>query len=231
MGSKLPLRLQALTRYLVPNSSVADIGTDHALLPIYLIREGLVAKVIGVEVAKGPWRNAKKQVELAGLTDLIDIRFGDGLQPVKAGEVQVVVLAGIGGKKMAEILDKAPLVLAGVESLVLQPQDPVSPLRSWLNKNGWVLSQENLVQDNNRLYPILLAKPGSAELMEEVLMEVGPRLVENKHPLLAKYLEIMIDREQKRLAGLSASRGLETKMQITAVEKRLAKLKELYKCL
>jgi len=231
MVIELPARLQAVADYIPPGKTVADIGTDHALLPVYLVAWGVAPRVIAVEKAPGPLEAARQAVAGSDLGELIDIRAGDGLAPVAPGEAEVLVLAGMGGRNITAILGAAPEVLETVETLVLQPQEPVAPARRWLVENGFRISAENLILDAGRLYPVIQAVRGRSEPLDDLLLEVGPVLVARKHPFLGRYLALIRARYEKILDGLGKSGREELDERRAAARARLEQLEALEKCL
>ncbi|MEW6541126.1 MAG: class I SAM-dependent methyltransferase [Bacillota bacterium] len=231
MMIELPARLQAVADYIPPGKTVADIGTDHALLPVYLVGWGVAPRVIAVEKAPGPLDAARQAVAASDLGEFIDVRAGDGLAPVAPGEAEVVVLAGMGGRNIAAILGASPEVLGTVETLVLQPQEPVTPARRWLIENGFRIAAETLVPDAGRLYPVIWAEKGRSEPVDDLLLEVGPDLVARKHPFLPRYLAVIRARYEKMLDGLEKSGREELDQRRAAAGARLEQLEALEKCL
>ncbi|MBE0466775.1 MAG: SAM-dependent methyltransferase [Candidatus Desulforudis sp.] len=231
MEAKLPARLRAVADYIPPGETVADIGTDHALLPVYLVSRGLNPQVIAVEKAAGPLEAARRAVAESGLNAFIEIRAGDGLKPLRPGEAGVLVLAGMGGRTIAEILDAAPVVAGAADTLVLQPQEPVAPARRWVVDHGFRIDDENLVDAGGRLYPLIRAVKGPAPPVDEFLLEVGPVLVAKKHPLLGRYLAGIAERYRHVLAELDRSARGNLDERRAAVRARLQRLEELRKCL
>lgn len=240
-GVRFPARLQAVADYIPPGETVADIGTDHALLPIYLVSRDVSPRVIGVEKAPGPLDAARRAVAESGLGGLIEVRAGDGLAPLRPGEARVLVLAGMGGRTISAILDAAPAVVRAAQTLVLQPQEPVAPARRWLLQNGWCLADENLVEEAGRLYPVIRAvkeepKPAgqtgpAGKQVDDLLLEIGPVLVARKHPLLGRYLAGMVHRYEQVLIGLNRSDREALDERRAVVQGRLKKMKELQRCL
>ncbi|OTA40317.1 MAG: hypothetical protein A6D92_19525, partial [Symbiobacterium thermophilum] len=170
----LPPRLAAVARHVPPGRPFADIGTDHAYLPVHLVQSGRVPRAVAGDVRPGPLQAARATVAAAGLTDRIDVRLGSGLTVLAPGEAACVAICGMGGPLIARILAEGPLT--GVERLVLQPMGGEAQLRRWLAESGWRLVAEEIVADGGRLYPVLVAEPGRMSLsrMEE---EVGPLLL------------------------------------------------------
>ncbi len=211
-GVKLPERLLRIASYVPQSSLVADIGTDHALLPVYLARQGICSKIIATDLQAGPLEAARSNVSLFNLWKQVDLRQGDGLDIIQPGEVNVIVIAGMGGAKINEILGRAGEVLQQTGRLVLQPSAGAGQVRRWLLGNGWDLVDEDLVVDDERFYEIIVAeRPGTTEKRlpmarpddsGDFLLEIGPILLEKKHHLLAAYLNKQIRDLESTLIAL-----------------------------
>ncbi|MFZ5898547.1 MAG: tRNA (adenine(22)-N(1))-methyltransferase, partial [Bacillota bacterium] len=185
---KLGERLAAVARYVAPGTTVADIGTDHALLPLFLVEQGISPRAVAVDAAAGPYKAALQAVAESGLGDRVDVRLGDGLSVIAPGEVQVFVLAGMGGNTMRDILDASPEVVKQASRIIMQPMEQQAAVRQWLAANGWVIVGEELVEESGRLYQVIAAERGEPWDATPLEMEVGPLLVKSKHPLLPRYL-------------------------------------------
>lgn len=156
----LSKRLQQIADWVPIGAKVADIGTDHAQLPIYLIESGKSSYCIGVELHEGPYQRARGQVEKAKLQDQIEIRRGDGLTPILPGEVDLITIAGMGGALISHILTAGNEKLYGVNHLILQPNIDAETLRRFGYYNGWILNNEEIVEEGGEFYEILLFEPG-----------------------------------------------------------------------
>lgn len=156
---KLSQRLEKIAAWVPRGMRVADIGSDHALLPIYLIQSGIASAAIAGELNDGPLAAARKAVSQAGLSGRIQVRQGDGLAAIEAGEAGCITIAGMGGALMAGILDAGNRAgkLAGVNSLVLQPNVGEDAVRRWLVANGWFLQREQIMEEDGKRYEILQA--------------------------------------------------------------------------
>lgn len=152
---RLSQRLMAIAEQIPDGSRVADIGSDHALLPVYLIQSNRAVRAVAGEVNTGPYRAAARQVESAGLVGQIDVRLGDGLQVVQPGEVDVVVIAGMGGGLIRDILQAGGTRLDGVQRLVLQPNVGEELVRHWIVDEGWFLSAEQILEEDGLTYEVL----------------------------------------------------------------------------
>lgn len=148
---------------MVSFSTMADIGTDHALLPLYLVETGKVKKAIAVEVHEGPFHKACEAVRRREMQQHIEVRFGDGLEPLQEGEVETVVMAGMGGATMVDILSHDLQKTGSFSQLVLQPNNQVERLRAWLYQHHWSLKQERWVEEGGHWYPVLSALPGGPD--------------------------------------------------------------------
>lgn len=224
---ELTKRLAALAGYVPPGSVAADIGTDHAYLPIFLVKGGICPRVIATELNTGPFRAAGRKIEEHGLMNKIDLRQGNGLQALRPGEAEVLVLSGMGGNTIVDILAASPAVLAGAVRLVLQPMADPGDLRTWLAANGWRIEDEKLVEEDGRIYVIVVAGPGREETKDPLLLELGPRLLEKREPLLNTYLISIIDKYERVLAGLAAAKSEAAREKERRLKEKLARLKEV----
>ncbi len=159
-SEKLSQRLEAVVKYIPTGSRIADIGSDHAYLPCHVVRKGLVPFAIAGEVVEGPFQSARKQVESEGLTEEVSVRKGDGLEVISAGEVDCITIAGMGGALITSILDRGKERLVGVKRLVLQPNLSAITIRQWLLEHGWELIAEDILEEDEKIYEILVAEQG-----------------------------------------------------------------------
>lgn len=220
---QLSRRLATLAQHVPRNSVVADIGTDHAYLPVYLVRAGICPRAVASDLNSGPIESARQTVCSYGLEEKIDIRQGDGLEILKPGEVDVVILAGMGGKLIARILEKGPEVLKSVSRLVLQPNNNAGVLRSWLVENNWGIVDEQLIQENRKLYPLIVSVRGRGSFPKDHFsFEIGPCLLQKGGLPLKKLLE------QKNKEYLHILEGLSRSSDPKAAEKE-KKIRELIK--
>ncbi|MGI2293990.1 tRNA (adenine(22)-N(1))-methyltransferase [Paenibacillus sp. GXUN7292] len=173
---KLSKRLQAIADYVTEGSIVADIGSDHALLPVYLLQNGKCSSAIAGELNAGPFHAAKKQAASAGLSHLLDVRQGDGLSVLTGeGEADTVTIAGMGGNLMRDILEAGRVngKLHGVRKLILQPNVGEEAVRRWLAEHKWYLIEEAIIEEDGKIYEMLVA---ANDLTENELNAVMNRL-------------------------------------------------------
>jgi tRNA (adenine22-N1)-methyltransferase len=159
MTVKLSKRLQRIADKVPSFSRLADIGSDHALLPAFLVQAGIVTWAIAGEVNPGPLAAAEKQVKESGLSGKIEVREGNGLEVLNPGEVDVISIAGMGGSLIASILEEGQERLSGVKMLVLQPNVGEEQVRHWLDRHQWLLASEEILEEDGKIYEILTAVP------------------------------------------------------------------------
>lgn len=150
-------RLSAVARLVGPGKPVLDVGTDHAYLPVYLVGTGVCPSAEAVDIRVSPLENARKHVEASGLSDRIDLRLGDGLSGVAPGRFGTVVIAGMGGELIADIIASSALCRDPDTVFVLQPMTRVSELREYLCENGFTVTDETAVADAGRDYVCIRA--------------------------------------------------------------------------
>lgn len=229
---KLSERLWQVARFVPEQCRLADIGSDHALLPVYLVQEGRVTAAIAGEINEGPLNAALRQVQRAGLTGRIAVRQGDGLDVIAAGEVDAVTIAGMGGAAIVGILERGRARLEGVTRLVLQPNVGADAVRAWLDERNWLLDGETVVAEDGQFYEIMAARPAitkqdreAADLLyrdyavcpgltlgRDWLLKFGPLLIRNGGDAFVAKWEYELDKRDKilqRLGRAETGEGLE----------------------
>lgn len=220
---------------MVPNGArIADIGTDHAFLPSYLIKEKIASFAIGVEVNKGPYNQACSTVVEYDLLEQIEIRLGDGLTVINPSEVSVVILAGMGGGVICDILEKSPQVVKSLDKLIIQPMKNAELVRYWLIAHDWKISEEELIYEDKQYYQIIGAikrkqteQAESVSTLTESEAVYGPLLIKKKHPLLSSLVEKDIKSWQEILDELAKSNKEEARLRFLEFQEKLHELKEL----
>lgn len=148
-------RLQTVAEFVPRGARLGDIGTDHAYLPIALYEVQGIFNAVAVDVHEGPYLSALTAVKSRHLEDVIKVRLGDGLMPIESGEVNVLTLAGMGGRTMLDILSVRSDVLKSVSDLIVQPQGAEAAVRFDLLEEGWRLKAERLVEEEGRIYVVM----------------------------------------------------------------------------
>ena len=179
-AQKLSKRLETVASFVPTGAVVADIGSDHAYLPCYLVHKGIAAHAVAGEVVQGPYDSAVRQVRTEGLTGKITVRLADGLAAVEeADQVTAITIAGMGGPLIVSILEKHPQALKQVTRLILQPNIHAKAIREWALAHGWALQDEVILQEDGKVYEVLVLQRGSMDLnAAQILM--GPKLMNTK---------------------------------------------------
>ncbi len=196
-------RLQLLADWVPPGARLADVGTDHAYLPVWLRLHGRVVSAIACDLREGPLARARETGRTYG-ADAVDYRLGDGLAVVSPEEADTVVIAGMGGENIASILAGAPWTADGAHTLLLQPQTRAEVLRAFLADHGYAIRREALAEDRGTLYPVIEAGGGEMSLTLGQL-HGGAALL--RDPLGERYIIEKIVRYQIAAAGAARSGG------------------------
>ena len=190
---RLSDRLQAIADLIPKNTIVADIGTDHGYIPIYLIEKGISKRVIATDISGNSLNKIVESIEGTRYRRDIDARIGDGLEPIKPFEVDTVVIAGMGGLLIRDILDGDKYKRDSIVNFILQPNVAAKELRMYLYENNFRIVDEVLVKEDNRFYEVILAERGKAYVEGDIYYEVGERLLSNADPLLKEFIYNRID--------------------------------------
>lgn len=179
----LSKRLKSVASYVPKHARMADIGSDHAYLPAYLARLNKIDYCIAGEVVEGPLDNAKKEIEKTNTSSIIIPRLGDGLSVIKkSDQLDTIVIAGMGGSLIRDILNRGFKRLSGQEKLILQPNVGEKNLREWLNEHQYVITDENILKENQHIYEIIIAEKSHQIISElsEIDLMFGPYLKRQK---------------------------------------------------
>lgn len=188
-----------------PGSRVADIGTDHAYLPIELVKKGVCPAAIAADVRPGPLAIAKRNIARAGLAAQIETVLSDGLSAIPEERYDDLLLCGMGGDTMVEIL-QAARIKTPEKRLILQPQSGADRLRRYLYQNGYQILCERFVWDGGKLYLLLAAEyTGKSVVPDELDYLVSPAARAERPACYTDYIEHLLKKLSKRRAGLARS--------------------------
>ena len=202
---KLTPRLKTVAEFAEGAASVADIGTDHGLLAAYLAQQG-AKRVIAADKNEGPLAAAAATAREYNLRDEIILRRGDGLQVLSEGEAEVIVIAGMGGELIAQILSAAPAVWQKCRRLILQPMNDACVLRRFLEGSGWHILCEKLAAEGKRLYTIIVAEEGGGVPYDEFELAAGRFDGESDKTLLRRHFSALTEKARRKEEGLAKSR-------------------------
>lgn len=222
-GLTLTSRLQLLADWVPQGAAFADVGTDHAYLPVWLVLQGRVSHAIASDLRKGPLERAKMTGRTYG-AEGIDYRLGNGLETVQPHEADTIAIAGMGGENIASILEAAPWTADGTHTLLLAPHTKAEQLRRYLMEHGYTILREALVRDRGTLYPVMEVTGGEMTLTEAQIWG-GAKL--QRDPLGERYIIERIIRLQGAVAGSNRSDRPEDREKTERLRDTLTALLEL----
>ena len=228
---QLSERLEKLMTLAGSGMCAADIGTDHGMVPIELVRRGAFSRAIASDVRKGPLAAASAHVLATGLADRIDLRLGDGLQVLTSGEADVILISGMGGALMQRILTEGEAAAKTAKRLVLSPQSEIPAFRSFLQENGYAITGEAIVCEERKFYCLMTAEPGRQEVWEGSERLYGRLLLEEGGETITAYVKKRKAVLQRILRSLekagdpkAESRRREAEEELCLTEKALLRL-------
>lgn len=183
---------------------LADIGTDHAYIPICLIQQKKIAEAVALDVNEGPLQRAEEHIRENGLEAEIETRLSNGFQALQPGEVRSAVIAGMGGGLVIRILTEGEEVVRKLEECILQPQSEIEKVRAFLLEKGYEFLEEDMVCEDGKYYPMMKAVPSSniSKNENKLYDRFGEYLLETKNPVLEKYLKHQLIKNEQILKGL-----------------------------
>ncbi|MBV0914347.1 tRNA (adenine(22)-N(1))-methyltransferase TrmK [Apilactobacillus sp. HBW1] len=228
-ANKLSQRLKVVADFVPQNSRVADIGSDHAYLPVYLMKQKQIEFGIASEVAKGPLDNAIQEIKAEGLSDRIDTRLADGLLSVQPEDkIDCVTIAGMGGTLIKNILENGKSHLSGDELLILQPNVGEDRLRTWLTNNQYEISDETILREDGHTYEIIVAKKTdkSFEYTEQEI-KFGPFLLKQHSDVFVEKWENEIERIEMVIDQMNLAKHDKPVDKINSMKKEIEEIKEV----
>ncbi len=206
---KLDNRLLLCAEFVRQDSAVADIGTDHAYLPVYLAQKGKIKKAIAADINEGPLKSGIETINRCGVSDTVSARLSNGLEKISPDECDDVIIAGMGGELICSIIEAAPWLKSRDKQLILQPMTRPQTLRSFLYSNGFEIIREQAVASDGRIYTVMLVRfCGTPVVLSEFSSTVG-KLNPKDSKLDRLYLEKVLSSLKKKQSGLLCS-GSET---------------------
>lgn len=197
----LSIRLKKIADFVPGKGVMADVGTDHGHLPVYLVSSHKIKGAIAMDVRPGPLSRAEQAVRMYGLQDQIELRLSDGLTALKPGEADTVVIAGMGGALIQKILGEGKHMWDSVGHWILSPQSEIGDTRHWLEEHGFSIEKEDMVYDAGKYYVIMDVTRGIMHYDQEYEYTYGQYLIRNQHPVLRDFLQ-QESRKLKLLGGV-----------------------------
>lgn len=209
MAIHLSKRLTALANMVTDGNRLADIGTDHGYIPIYLCQTGKIPSALAMDIGKGPLQQAQTHIAEHGLSEQIKTRLSDGMAALQFGEADTILIAGMGGGLVMKILSEGAEKLTGKEELILQPQSEIALVREFLRVRNFQILNEDMILEDGKYYPMMkVSQQKAAEqtkiLPQEVADAFGPVLLQKRHPILKEWLERELRTTNSVIEQLSA---------------------------
>ena len=216
---KLSDRLQAVASFVTPGLRVADIGTDHGYIPIYLTEQGIIPYAIAMDINKGPILRAQENIKENSLEKFIETRLSNGFDKLEPGEADCAVIAGMGGELITNILNNGRNVVDGLKELVLSPHSEVWLVRKYLHNNDFKIIDEKMIIDEGKFYTIIKVVKGKDEIYSEEDYMYGKILIEKKDEVLMKYIFKEYNKVEKIFENISKNGTDNAKSRIAELEK------------
>lgn len=227
---ELSPRLRAIAERIPQGARLADIGTDHAYLPVYLLQTGRISHAIASDLREGPLAHGQAVARQWGIPETaISFRHSDGLRGLQQGEANTFVLAGMGGETIAACLGGVSWSHDAGLRYVLQPMSSVDELRLWLSIHGFCIHKELLLWEGEKRYLILEVTPGNMSPLSPAECWVGRQDREMHSPERTAYLADIIARRERALTGMRQARRKELAAEVVALEALLSELKDMQK--
>ena len=225
---KISNRLTTAAALVTQGYTLADVGTDHGYIPIYLLQQKKIPSAIAMDINEGPLERAKEHIALYGLQAYIQTRLSDGVAALKPGEVEAVLIAGMGGGLVMHILKDGEKVCQSAKELILQPQSEIERVREFLREKGYTILAEDMVYEDGKFYPMMKVQyqgeNENAQKASEVLKLsdlYGGLLLQNRHPVLKTFLE------KEKLIYTGIKENLEKQPVSEKIRMRLAEVEDI----
>lgn len=217
---QLSERLLAVASMVTEQSRLADVGTDHGYIPIFLCEQDKIPSAIAMDIRRGPLTRAKENIRLYGMEARIETRLSDGVAKLMKGEADSVVIAGMGGGLIQKILDEGRQVIASVRELILQPQSDIDRVRQYLQKNNYQITAEKMVFEDGKFYPMMHVIHGYMKPYTDIEWKYGQFLLEERDHVLLAFLkkeESELLKVSENLRTVHTGKALERQKEIEAL--------------
>lgn len=226
---ELSPRLAALACQVPARARFADIGTDHARLPVWLLEHGVISRAIAADLRRGPLDRAKETARRHRVSEQISFRLGDGLAPIGPDEADVIAIAGMGGETISHILAAAPWTAGRDILFLLQPMTSVPELRRWLSGHRFRICGERLVREGETFYVVMTVRRGPMHPLTPAELWAGRQQPGREEPLRGDYLALLLGRARAAAEGLRRSTRPEDAQRLAEQEELLWGLERMKK--
>lgn len=224
---KINKRLKKIAELVEKDSLCLDIGCDHALLDIYLVKEKKINQVVASDIAKGPLEQARKNINKYHLEKKIELRLGDGLTPYTK-DIDTIIISGMGGRSIIGIFKYQQSLIKKIKTIILSPNNYQEDVRKFFTKIGFIIEKEMLVKDGKIIYQIMKFKKGKKKYQKKDYF-FGPRLLQKKDQLFFEYYQKELASRKILMDLLPRNYRLKRysiKKEIKMIEKELKELEK-----
>lgn len=222
-------RLECIVSMVDKCKTAADIGTDHGYVSEMLLKDEICEKIIATDLNEGPLNRAIEHLTKVNLSDRCDFRLGSGLTVLNEREADAIIIAGMGGELISDIIENRKDIALKTKQLILQPMTAVDTLRRYLSENGFEIIDENIVKEYHHFYFIIKAKKGIAKKEDSIYYEISKILIVKKQPVMAEYISKILDTNEKIIQNLEKANNVEYNVRIENLKEKNQKIRELIK--
>ena len=225
----LSKRLECISQLVTVKSSIVDVGTDHGFLPIAMVSRGQIKRAVAADLRKGPLAGAEKNIAEKGLSDRIRTRLSDGLSNIEAGEGEALVISGMGGNLITEILRRDHTKAVSFKEWVLSPQSDNDRLLSYVYEAGFHIEAQADLYEDGKYYFMFRAVEGHRDIPEDPAFPYGHLLVKDHDSVLFEHLSKLLTEKEEVLLHLRDLESEKVKRRRIEISREIQELKEVLK--
>lgn len=223
-------RLETIKSMVSKCDTAADVGTDHGYVAEMLLNDNTAKKIIATDLNKGPLNRAIEYLTSKNLSEQCEFRLGSGLKVLSENEAESIIIAGMGGDLIVDILNTSKNISQSAKELILQPMTAIDKLRKYLYDNGFIIVDENIVKEFHHYYFIIKAVPGTSKIEDEIYYEISKHLLEKKDDIMLEYLNKTINTNNTIIHNLEKQMNESYNEKIENLKLKNNKIMELKKC-
>ncbi len=228
---ELSTRLAAIANFVPKGSHVIDVGTDHAYIPIFLVQTGRALSCLATDINEGPLEKAQKNLKMHHIQNVELVRT-NGVEGIEPNKGNVLMISGMGGYLIIDILKRGDELVHHMKRLILQPQQDIGEVRKYLHQIGFKIVDEAFVKDDEKYYTVIVAEPGSEKPYEKAYEYLyGKCLIQKQSEVFKEWLNMKLLKQQGIYKALRGQDSPSANLRKVELEKEIDCLKEVAKCL
>ena len=218
-------RLHMIADLTLSCDTMADIGTDHAYLPVYLCMNGICKRAVASDIRKGPLERAKTTISKYSMEGSVAVRLGSGAETLTPGEADCIIIAGMGGLMIAEILKASPSIFSSATQILIQPMTAADDLRKFLLENGYEITGEYLAKENKKLYNIISVRTSNkSQRYTPLEIYLGKKLMETTPDHFDEYFQNRRQKLKRTISGLKLASDSSLKQKLADLQEILQEM-------